>query len=133
MTHPERFAHSPPAPHAESPLPGSLLNTTALEPARGSSPSPANRQDFNTLSVMRGKRPGALLRRVFAIHTGELPMKHLLRLTLDWKWSVRNTTLKVIRAQRWIHAVFAWTLLSALFAPSVGADPEITPDRKSVV
>ena len=92
-------------------MPGSLLNTTALEPARGSSPSPANRQDFNTLSVMRGKRPGALLRRAFAIHTRELPMKNLLRLALT-------------------GALVACS--SGLFAPSVFADPEITSDPSQV-
>ena len=35
-----------------SALPGLLLNTTALEPAWGSSPGPANRQDINAVTVL---------------------------------------------------------------------------------
>ena len=35
-----------------SALPGLLLSTTALEPAWGSSPGPANRQDFNAVTVL---------------------------------------------------------------------------------
>ena len=35
-----------------SALPGFLLNTTALEPVWGSSPGPANRQDFNAVTVL---------------------------------------------------------------------------------
>ena len=62
-----------------SALPGLLLNTTALEPVWGSSPGPANRQDFNAVTVLM-----RMARRLFSgvgvnLGTGRPPMVTLAK------------------------------------------------------
>ena len=62
-----------------SALPGLLLNTTALEPVWGSSPGPANRQDFNAVTVLM-----RTARRLFSgvgvnLGTGRPPMVALAK------------------------------------------------------